>query len=140
MVSQILQKNKRKRFILMYHSSIKSKSFLFFRSFFWRSQENKNCFRDYLTFRKGPKSSIYIQKVQDSEKFISKCRKKIYHNPVYFPCLKGKSSRQATKGKSSSKAYQNVVIVNLKVHQHRSSPFYFSKLSIFYQKYFMKLQ
>ena len=52
------------------------------------------------------------QKIQDSEKYC----KKIYHNPVYFPCLKGKSSRQATKGKSSSKAYQYVIMENLKLH------------------------
>ena len=47
MVSEILKK--KKRFDLMYHRSVKS---IFFFSFFWRSQDNKFCFRDYLTFTK----------------------------------------------------------------------------------------
>ena len=51
MVSQILQKNERKRFELLHHSSIKS--IFLFCWFFWRSQEKKNCFREYLTFRRA---------------------------------------------------------------------------------------
>ena len=46
MVSLILQKNERKQFDLMYHSS----KVEFFRSFFRRIQETINLFRDLLIF------------------------------------------------------------------------------------------
>ena len=64
-------------------------------------------FTNWGYYRKVPNFS---KSTRLSEMNVSKCCKKICHNPVYFPCLKGKSSRQATKGKSSSKAYHNVVL------------------------------
>ena len=70
-------------------------------------------FTNWGYYRKVPNFS---KSTRLSEMNVSKCCKKICHNPVYFPCLKGKSSRQATKGKSSSKAYQYVIMENLKLH------------------------